>query len=232
MPRKRPRIIAPAGQVGGGLRAGLAGLNPYRNALQGEGILTADNAQLVGNDQADAARRRAAVQAAYAQFGGSLPAGFKDQYGDLADPNVRDLAARNPYSDVSKIDRTFRENVANNLAARTASGVQLSGGTQLQNQDQLYQRGNSEYNAANAFLSNLANQNDQYAQASYGRVMDAAGNLTSAQKRLIDNGIIPESPVPTMAARTAAALKAKSKPKLIKAKPIGSRNMNPRGGRR
>src|SRR4051794_35084188 len=55
----------------------------YGSLLQGDPSLAAAKSAADANQQSADATRRAAVRSAYTQYGGSLPSGWSDKYGDI-----------------------------------------------------------------------------------------------------------------------------------------------------
>jgi len=96
------------------------------------------------------ATRRAAIRALMIQYGGTLPPGYSDVYGDI-DQATLDQAAANPYSTKKQLLRAnalANQQLQTSLAARGA----LHSGDLVYGADQLGQQlGQAEYDAGNAF---------------------------------------------------------------------------------
>lgn len=169
-PAIAPAPASPAGSLT------LPGYTPDWN-----GLVTSDPTYLSAsanatNAQAQAAaRRKQQLQQALIQYGGKLPAGFSDQYGDI-DQATQDQASNNQFSTLANLARNYsksEDQFKRSLAARGA----LQSGDLNYGEDQLQQAyGQQQYDAANA----VGSQVNQALQGYTGTLGQNAENLTAA----------------------------------------------------
>jgi hypothetical protein len=110
------------------------------------------------------AKRQAAIRALAIQYGGALPAGFKDAYGDL-DQNTLDLAKQNQFSTLAGIGRNYDQSVLNDKRALAARGVLQSGELGYAMDRDNLSRGQAEYDAANAASAAMGGAAGDYLNA-------------------------------------------------------------------
>jgi hypothetical protein len=111
-----------------------------------------NNAQL-NIDQA-AAQRRAALQALVVRYGGI--GGITDKYGDI-DQTTRDLASKNQYSDVARLQRNYEQGVESFKRSLAARGGIQSGELKYGLDQAALARSTSDYDLAQEF-SNAVQQ--------------------------------------------------------------------------
>jgi len=132
------------------------------------------------------ATRRAAVQALALQFGGQLPAGYQDTYGDLT-PDIMAQAAANPFSQIAGLRRSSAQagqQLQTSLAARGA----LHSGDLVYGADQLAQQlGQAEYDAGNAFGGAYQGDVGAFTDAMNNWQGQLPGVLSAAQQSLEAN---------------------------------------------
>lgn len=166
------------------------------------GTLLANDAGLLGaqsaaqqNQSMAAAQRKALLQQAVIRYGG-LPAGFKDQYGDVNQETL-DTAKANQNSVLANLAKNYaqsQEQFRRGLAARGA----LQSGDLNYGQDQLDQGyAQQQYDAANNF-GNDANQ----ALSAYTGVLQQnnsalAGSISAAEANVYSNPAYRPTPATT-----------------------------------
>mgnify|MGYP001350121967 CR=1 FL=1 len=141
----------------------------YSDALNNEGIYTADRADLTAQSVADRAQRDAAVKALNFQYN---------------DPN-------NPFSTVSGLGRERDLSRGNMNADRASRGVLASGGTKLGEEQIGYDYSKGMYDAQNQVNSQIGSLDQQFADSERGRMNQQQSMLAEAQQRMIDAGIYP-----------------------------------------
>lgn len=147
----------------------------YTSLLQNDPSYLAAQSAATTAAGAGSAERRAAIRRAYIMYGGQLPPGFNDQYGDI-DQTTKDAASGNQNSKVAQLAYSHSqglEQFKRSLAARGA----LQSGDLSYGQDQLDRGyGQQQYDEGNRFLDDT-NQ-------SYGRYTGILGqnaqNMTAA----------------------------------------------------
>jgi hypothetical protein len=143
----------------------------YAQDIQGmPGYISAENAAANANTNAGIGRQQA-IDSALQQYGGPLPPGFQDKYGDITSTDLS-AAAANPYSGAAQQDR------AN---AQAIEGIKQSVGTaggalQIGYNNQANANGLDMYNLANAFLNSAGGAVQSY----LGTVNTDAGNVANA----------------------------------------------------
>lgn len=147
----------------------------YTGLIQDDqGYQAAQSAAAAAQQQADASRR-AAVRDEYIKYGGNLPAGWTDTYGDI-DQATKEAAASNQYSTIAGLKDNYSKSVSAFQKALAARGM-LQSGDLSYGQDQLDRGlGQSEYDAANNFLGQTAGNYGTYA----GVLGQNANNITNA----------------------------------------------------
>lgn len=157
----------------------------YTDLIQADpGFVAARNATTMNNEQA-AARRRAAIRDAYVRYGGNLPSGFQDQYGDL-DQTTQDAARGNQQSVLAQLAYRYQQSAEQFRRGLSARG-QLQSSELDYGTDQL-NRGlaQQQYDAANAFtgevnqdISGYVGEVGQSAQAMSSAIGQAESNVYS-----------------------------------------------------
>jgi hypothetical protein len=163
------------------------GFTPDYSALLGSdaGLAAAKSAADANQQAADAARR-AAVRSAYVQYGGSLPSGWSDKYGDI-DQATQDAAAGNQFSTISNLQHNYSQSVEQFRKALAARGA-LQSGELNYGQDQLDRGlGQGRYDAANAFTNSLGGAYSQYAGVLGQNARDLASAVGGAQSNVFNN---------------------------------------------
>jgi hypothetical protein len=90
------------------------------------------------------------LQSLAVKYGGLPASGFKDAYGDV-DPTTLDLARRNQFSDVSRVNRSYGEGVEASKRQLAARGALQSGDLQYALDQADYSRAGAEYDLGNQF---------------------------------------------------------------------------------
>jgi hypothetical protein len=167
---------------------------PYDSAIKSEGILRYLLAQLAAEDAAQRSGLRSGIGALIGDYG-AVPGGYQDTYGILS-PEVRALAANNPFSTLKQLDRQRgqqRGNLKQQLAAR---GAIQSGEYALGENDIGYQYGLQNYNALRDLMSQIAQAEGGYASGARDRLTQQGQLYQDAVGRLREAGI---SPTPAVA---------------------------------
>lgn len=178
--------------------AGLIQSNPEYLAYKNNATLDVNQA---------AARRKAALQALAVQYGG-LGGGFKDAYGDV-DATTMELAGKNQFSDVARLNRSYSQGVEQLKRALAARGALQSGdlGHGLAQAD--YQRGAGEYDLGQQF-SNAAQQaiNDYLGVEANARRGEPAALSAAAQAVYQNPANRPYTPAPQQQQQIAPSVLA------------------------
>lgn len=119
--------------------------------------------------------RQASIRGALIDYGGDLPTGFQDKYGDV-DAATLATAKANPFSQAAQNLRQFGQTQEQNRQAEAANGSIFSGQAPTDIGNENYGQGLNLYNLANSFASTA---ND--AIGKYAGVLDTnRGNMTDA----------------------------------------------------
>lgn len=176
---------APAPTAPGGINFG--GFTPDYG-----GLITSDPAFLASKNAADAAgasakaQRQARLRQLYVMYGGDMPDGFADQFGDI-DEATRTAAAGNQNSILARLKTNYgqsREQFMRQLAARGA----LQSGDLNYGEDQL-QRGfdQQQYDAGNQFLTDANSAYGDYLGVINGNAQSLAGAIGQAESNVSAN---------------------------------------------
>jgi hypothetical protein len=169
---------------GGGGGGGAGGYTPdYTSLIQNDPAYIAAVAANKASASAGEATRRAALRRAYIMYGGDLPSGFKDRFGDLNRATL-DAAGVNENSVIANLARSFQQNTEQfhrSLSARGAlqSGDLNYGADQLQrgNEQQRYDAGNQFLDQANQYYGQYQDVLNQNADRLVGAIQAAEGNV-------------------------------------------------------
>lgn len=155
-------------------------------------LIKNDPAYLAASDAASAsggaaaAQRRAALRRAYIQYGGNLPAGFSDQYGDI-DQATMDAAKANQNSALSQLAQNHEQGLMQFKRALAARGALQSGDLNY-GQDQIDRGyGQQQYDAANQFLDQANGVYGQYAGVMGQNASNISGAIQGAESNLLQN---------------------------------------------
>ena len=153
-------------------------------------VAAANNASAAAGS-ADA-QRRAAVRAAFIKYGGAMPNGWSDQYGDI-DQATRDAAAANQNSTLAQLKANYDQGV-NQFKRALAARHMLSSGELNYGQDQL-DRGYSQqqYDASNQFLGGVNDVYGQYAGVLGQNARDMQNAVQGSLDSLIQQGYVPQA---------------------------------------
>jgi hypothetical protein len=190
-------VPPPGGGTGGGgggggggtitLSPGSGGYTPdYTSLLQNDpGYLAAQAAAKLAEQQA-AQSRRASIEQAIIRYGGALPSGFKDTYGDV-DQATLDAARQNQNSTLAQLKNNYDQSVMNFQRALAARGALQSGDLNY-GYDQLT-RGEQqqEYDAGNQLLDQLGGYVNNYAGVLSSNASNLAQALMSAESNVYSN---------------------------------------------
>lgn len=169
----------------------------YSSLLQSSPVLSAAKSAADANQQSADAARRSAVQGSYVQYGGDLPAGWTDKYGDI-DQATQDAAKNNQFSTIANLQQNYAKSVDQFKKALAARGM-LQSGELNYGQNQLDQGlGQQRYDAGNAFLRDVGGDYSTYAGVLGQNARDLASAVGSAQTSLASNPTYAAIP-PTVA---------------------------------
>lgn len=173
-----------------------AGYTPdYAALLQNDpSYLAAKTAADTASAAATAARREKLRQA-YIQYGGELPPGFSDQFGDI-DQATKDAAGVNQHSVIAQLADNYSrsgEQFKRQLAAR--GGLQSSELTYGQDQlDRGY--GQQRYDAANQFLGQAGSVYGDYLGTANANASNLSTAISNAEQNVYANPAYrPSAPV-------------------------------------
>jgi len=190
---------SPAAYVPSGPSAGAVGSAPsaditvapgftpdYGALLQGDpGLAAAKSAAEAAQQSADAARR-AAVRSAYVSYGGGLPSGFTDKYGDI-DQAAQDAAKGNQFSQIANLHRNYTQSVEAFKKHLAAMGA-LQSSELAYGMDSLDRGlGQQEYDLGNSFTNQLAGLYGNYAGVLGQNARDLASAVSGAQANVYNN---------------------------------------------
>jgi hypothetical protein len=181
-PTVAPPPVAPPGRV-----QTAAGYTPDYS-----GLITSDPSYLAAQSAAQlaqsnaSAQRRAALRQAIIRYGGGLPAGFTDQYGDV-DQATLDQAGQNQQSTLANLATNYaqsEEQFKRGLAARGA----LQSGDLNYGEDQL-NRGYAQqrYDAANALGDTETGLLNSYSGVLNQNAQNLAGAVGTAEQNVFAN---------------------------------------------
>lgn len=158
----------------------------YRNLILSDpSYLAWKNSGTLDVNQA-AAKRKAALQALTVQHGGLPATGFQDQYGDI-DQGTLDLANKNQFSDVNRIQKAYTENVEAQKRALAARGALQSGDTQYALNQADYARAGNEYDVGQQFSNTYQDIINNYLGVESGARQAEAGALGTAEANVYGN---------------------------------------------
>lgn len=158
----------------------------YKSLIENDPAYLAAQSAASASSGAAQAQRKKLLQQAFVQYGGAMPAGFTDPYGDI-DQATKDAAAANQNSTIARLKTSYdqsRDQFMKQLAARGA----LQSGELGYGQDQL-QRGldQQEYDAGNQFLSGINGVYGDYTGTLNNNAQALAGAIGSAESSVYSN---------------------------------------------
>jgi hypothetical protein len=128
-----------------------------------------------------AATRREGIRSLLLSYGGGLPSGFSDAYGDV-DPALIAAAQNNPNSQTNLMARQFQQRGAAEEDVRTARGIVGEGGQQLVEQrTAANDRSTAEQSMLDALLSAL--------RGSVGNFTDTTGGIDAEESGVLGQSI-------------------------------------------
>lgn len=149
------------------------------------GYIAAENTTLQSNAAAQA-KRREAMRAALIQYGGDLPAGFKDTYGDI-DQATLEAARGNQNSVLARLSNDYSQGVERFRRGLSARGMLQSSETDY-GSDQLNRAyGQERYDAGNAFASGANQAYGGYADVLGQNAQSLAGAIGQAESNVFSN---------------------------------------------
>jgi hypothetical protein len=163
------------------------GFTPDYDALLGNSpVLAAAKSASVSNQQAADAARRASVRSKYVQYGGDIPTGWTDKYGDL-DQATQDAAQGNQFSTIANLRRNYEQSVESFKRGLAARGM-LQSGELNYGQDQLDRGlGQQRYDAGNSFLNAVGGDYGTYAGVLGQNARDLASAVGTAEGNVLAN---------------------------------------------
>jgi hypothetical protein len=189
-------------QVAGSAVGGTSAFGSYQDVLQSDPFFKQLLADLAAQGVSDEASARAGAQRGLIHFG-EVPEGLDPAYGQWADPQTRELAAKNTAAGFSTVARLQKANkdavrgIKNYLASR---GALRSGelGYQLGEENQRYAVG--QYDARSQLVDYLSGISSALANAQRQRSMQQAQGAADAYGRNQGNAPPPAAPAPAPAA--------------------------------
>lgn len=165
----------------------MAGFTPdYTKLIQSDPTYVAAQNATTQSQAAAEARRRAAIRSAFVQYGGDLPPGFTDQYGDI-DQTTRDAAAGNQQSVFAQLADRYKQGVENFRRGLASRGMlqssELDYGQDQLNRGQAQQR----YDAGNAFLNQVNQGYGDYAGVLGANAQNMVGAIGTAEANVYAN---------------------------------------------
>lgn len=147
--------------------------------------VAAQNAATAAQQTGDA-QRRAAVRAAYVQYGGNMPDGWTDQYGDI-DQATKDAASGNQFSTVANLKNNYAQSAEQMRRALAARGM-LQSSDLTYGQDQLDRGfGQQQYDAANVFANQYNGAYNAYAGVLGNNAQNLAQGVQGAESNVEAN---------------------------------------------
>lgn len=133
-----------------------------------------------------ATSRAAAIKAAMIQYGGGLPSGVTDTYGDIT-PDITDLASQNQYSDLADINRSYTQGLETFKRGLAARGVLQSGDLGYGLDQAATNLGQQQYDAGNNFANSFNSAINSYLGTVNSQKQGEAGALSSAESDVYNN---------------------------------------------
>lgn len=158
----------------------------YANLITSDPTYVAAQGAAGAAQQGADAQRRAAVRDAFVKYGGKMPTGWNDTYGDI-DQATKDAAAGNQFSTIASLGRNYAQSVEQFKRALAARGALQSGDLNY-GQDQLDTGyGQGQYDAANQFMGQYNGALSNYAGVLGQNARDMGAGIQGAEQNVYSN---------------------------------------------